>query len=160
MTARDKFDKLNTHYVKGLTNVNHQKNLDHYARDLVVSYSRYDSDGYNLFLDDLTDSDKFELARLYIECNDRDIGECVHGNDLSIDNDYTCALLAMLKDDCATTRQRFAQITQKNIILYYKKSLQNILDLACDSYLLDINNENGFYSRIDDEHGDVIWGKY
>lgn len=160
MTLRDKFDNLNAHYVKGLTNVNHQRNLETYALDLVAYHADYDSNMYSLCLSDLSDDDQNELVRLYLECVDRDTSECVHGHDLSIDNEYTCALLSMLKDNCDETRERFAEVTRKNVISYYKKSLQLTLDDACETYLLNMENENGFYSHVDQDNGDVVWGKY
>jgi hypothetical protein len=162
MTLRDRFDKLNTHYVKGLTNLNHQKNLEFYARDLVAHYAKYDkySGMYNLFLCDISDSDQNELARLYIDYTDRELNECVHGNDFSIDNEYTCALLAMLKDNTLENRERFAEITRNNIINYYKKSLQKVIDTACEDYLMSMYNENDMYSYIDQSSGDVMTSKY
>ena len=160
MTARDRFDKLNTHYVKGLTHMNHQRNLENYAIDLVAYQADYDRDIYSLCLSDLSDDDQNELVRLYLENVDRDTSECIHGNDLSIDNEFTCALLSMLKNNCADTREHFAEVTRKNVISYYKKSIQNTLDEACETYQLNIENENGFYSHIDQDNGDVVCGKY
>ncbi|HEY2811781.1 MAG TPA: hypothetical protein VGJ00_10395 [Rhabdochlamydiaceae bacterium] len=137
--------------------MNHKRTLELYAEELVHHHADYDADGYSLNLCDLSDSDQNELARLYVEYTDRDLCECVNGNDLSINNDYTCALLAMLQNDCHETRERFADITRKNIITYYKSQLQDVLNDACNDYLLHVNNENGLYAYIDTEHGDVVW---
>lgn len=141
---------------KGLS-MHQKRTLELYAEELVAHHAQYDADGYTLLLSDISDDEQNELARLYIDYTDRNLCECVNGDDLSIDNDYTCALLSMLKDNCLETRERFAQITCKNIITYYKRQLQDILNDACESYLHNINNENGLYSHVDMDHGDVMY---
>ncbi len=146
--------------VKGLANVNHQRNLSNYAEELVSYYAKYDADQYNLNLSDLPDEEQNELVRLYMEFTNRETGECVHGNDFSIDNEYTCALLNMLREDSKENRENFAEVTRKNIILYYTNSLQEILDTACNDYLCNTMNEQGLYAHRDMEHGDFSWGRY
>jgi hypothetical protein len=146
--------------VKGLANVNHQRNLSNYAEELVAHYAKYECEQYLLSLHDLPESEQKELTRLYMESTDRETGECVHGNDFSINNEYTCALLFMLQDDSQENRNKFAEVTRKNIISYYKLSLQEILDSACSQYLQNMMNEQGFYSYRDQEHGDIVWGKF
>ena len=141
---------------KGLS-MNHKRTLELYAEELVSHYAKYDGDDYILLLSQLSDEEQNELARLYVEYTDRDLCECVNGNDLSINNDYTCALLSMLKNNSLESRENFAQITRKNIITYYKKHLQNVLDEACENYMHNINNENGLYAQIDIDHGDMVW---
>lgn len=147
-------------YVKGLANLNHQKNLSNYAEELVAHYAKYECEQYELSLFDLPESEQNELARLYMEATDRETGECVHGNDFSIENNYTCALLAMLKDDSQENREKFAEVTRKNIIVYYKNSLQELIDDSCHNYLNNIMNEQGYYAHRDMEHGDITWGKF
>ena len=141
---------------KGLS-MNHRRTLELYAEELVSYHSKYDGDNYTLLFSKLSDDEQNELARLYVEYTERDLCECVNGNDLSINNDYTCALLAMLQDDCHETRERFAEVTRKNIITYYKKQLQDVLNEACNTYMYNINEENGLYAHVDMEHGDVVW---
>lgn len=154
----DPFGLGNT--VKGLTNVNHQRNLSNYAEELVAHYAKYVGEQYELFLSDLPEDEQNELVRLYIEATNREVNECVHGSDFSIDNEYTCALLSMLKNDCQETRENFAEVTRKNTIIYYTNSLQEVLDDACNSYFHMVNNESGYYAHYDLEHGDNCWSKF
>ena len=145
--------------VKGVT-MSHEKALLYFADDLVSQYAKFDGDNFYLSLTDLSSEDQNELALLMLESCDRETSECVHGNDFSIDNDYTCALLAMLKYDCKETRDHFAFITRKNILTYYANALQVILDRACDKYLHLSMEESGRYARVDDNQGDVVWAKF
>lgn len=144
--------------VKGLT-MDHQKKLENHAQELIAQYATYDDDGYCLLLHALPDDEQSELARLFIESTDRDISECVYGDDFSINNDYTCALLAMLKDDSQENRDHFAEVTRKNTIKYFEKALQSTLDDACH-YLQAMDNEQRYFSNYDREHGDFYRSKY
>ncbi|HHF7350861.1 TPA: hypothetical protein ACPSKZ_000711 [Legionella anisa] len=137
-----------------------QRNISTYAEELVCDYAKYECGQYELNLHDLPSDEQNELARLYIESTDRDTAECVYGNDFSPNNEYTCALLAMLQNDSQENREKFAEVTRKNIIIYYEKSLQNLLDEACHNYLHSINNEQGYYAHRDMEHGDFHWRKF
>lgn len=145
---------------KGIMNVNHQRNLEDYTRELVSNYGTYDCNSCEINLSDIPLNEQYELARLYIEYTGRDISECVNGNDFSIENGYTCALLSMLKNDCDETRQKFAQITQNNIVSYYADVLQDELDRQCEDFINSLHNELEMYSQQDNEHGDIIWGRF
>ncbi len=99
-------------------------------------------------------------CRLYIESIDREIEYACYGEDETINSEFLCAMLNMLKDDRRETREYFAKITRKNILSYYKKTLNDILSEAC-RYLEHLGmEESGYTSRIDMEHGDVVWGKF
>ncbi len=69
-------------------------------------------------------------------------------------------MLTMLKDNTPKTRNHFAQVTTKNILTYYKETLQNRLDIGCDIYFNNEMNNAGYHSEIDSENGDVIWGRF
>lgn len=146
-------------YRQGMASMSCKKRLSNYAEQLVSSYATYNDDSYQLSISELPESSQNELARLYIEATDREVSECVYGNDLSINNDYTCALLEMLKNDCQGTRDNFAEVTRRNTISYYKKTLQKIIDDACDEYLHLMNNEAGFYAHRDQENGEICWSR-
>lgn len=141
----------------GVAKMNHQRNLEDFAQELVYLYGIKSAGNYNLQLSKLSDDDQNELVRLYLEANGRELTECVNGNDFSIENEYTCALLAMLKDDCKETREAFADITRKNILTYYSESLQNVLDEGCHDLFCHLNNEAGYHSYQDQESGDICW---
>jgi hypothetical protein len=146
--------------VTGLTNLNFEKNLSNYAEEIVAHYARYEREQYELSLSDLPEQEQNELARLYIESIDREIEWACYGSDESINSNYLCALLSMLKDDCQETREKFAEVTRKNIIIYYEKSLQKLLDEACLYYQHSKMNEQGYYAHRDMEHGDFLWSAF
>ncbi len=144
----------------GVMNVNHQRNLQDYAYELVSTYGKYDYDSCELNLSNIPAEEQNELARLYIEATGRDIAECVNGTDFSIENDYTCALLAMLQNDSVSTRRHFAAITRNNIISYYTDVLQEEIDRQCNNFMHSLHNELDMHSHQDRDHGDVVWGKF
>lgn len=146
--------------VKGLTAVNHQRNLSNYAEELVANYATYSCDQYELSLEMLPDEEQNEFARLYIESIDREIEWACYGEDESINSDYLCALLAMLKNDCDQTRKNFAKVTRKNILVYYNNSIQEIIDEACNNYLSNRMNEQGFYTNREIGGCDIVWSKF
>ncbi len=141
----------------GGNNMDHQRNLDDFAQQLVANYARYNCEQYELHLEMLSDDDQAELARFYLESIDREIESACYGDDDSLNSDFLCALLAMLKNDCRETRETFAQTTRKNILIYYRSTLNEILANACESYLHCSMNEQGYYANYDEWHGDVIW---
>jgi len=159
MNSTRKYDILRTHAGKGLSRMSHQRMVENRAEELVSQYANYDGDSYVLIFSDLPDDEQNELTRLYLDATGRETGECVHGNDFSLDNKYICALLQMLQDNSIESRENFAETTRKNIIIYYEQSLQDLIDRACQSYEHSINNENGIYAHVDMDHGDVVWGR-
>lgn len=156
--ANDPFDlKM---YVMGIKQMSNQKQLEIFAESLVEQFANFVDDQYELTLDMVPEDEQNELARLYIESTGRDISECVYGDDLSINSDFTCALLAMLKNDSKESRDHFSFVTRKNTITYYEESINEVLTMACDNFLHAVNNEQGFYTHQDREHGDTTWSKY
>lgn len=145
---------------KGLTVVTNARNLSDYAEELAYQYGKYDGDAYQLLFLNIPEDEQGELVRLYMESTDRETGECVHGTDFSIDNDYTCALLALMREDTQETRDTFADITRKNIIAYYKNPLQHVLDEACHDLLCNLQAEHGFHSYAEKDSGEIFWSKY
>lgn len=144
----------------GVANMSHEQQLSDYAQELSYNYGKFDGTNYTLFVSDIPEDEKYELVRLYMEFTDRETGECVHGNDFSIDNNYTCALLALLKEDCQETRDTFADVTRKNIAIYYEKSLQAVIDQACYDLINNLNNEAGYYSQQCRDSGEITWCKF
>lgn len=154
----DPFD-LKGHVI-GMTTMNIKQQLDHFVQELISNYGKYDYDSCNINLSDIPNHEKDELLRLYIENTGRELTECVNGDDFSIENEFTCALLSMLQDNCPKTRLKFAQVTRNNILTYYSKSIQSLLDDACQVFLSNINNEAGYYSARDNEAGNVYWERF
>jgi hypothetical protein len=150
----DPFD-LNGSF-KGVKSLSHSRNLYLYVEDVVSHYAKFKDECYSVAFSDLPDYAQNELASLYMEFTDRET-DCIHGNDFSIDNDFTSALLQMLKNDSRETRELFAETTRKNILQHYQSSLQKLLDEACEDLLHNQYNELGYFSHRCNEEGDVEW---
>ena len=147
-------------FVTGVTPLSHQRSLEDYAQELVSSYGEFVSGQYELNLEKLSSPYQLELVRLYIESIDREIEWACYGEDQSINSDFLCAMLAMLKDSNPKTRAKFAQVTTCNLIVYYKEALQNVLDTACHDLHCNEMNNAGYNSDQDIEHGDFHWSKF
>jgi len=124
--------------------MNHAKNLEKFATQLAQDFAVYKDGCYVLCVDDLPDAEQKELAAYYLESVDREVTECVHGDDFSNDNDYVCAIFAMLKNDNAETRENLAQTISKNIIKYFKVGLQDSLENGCDQRRWNEQEDKGF----------------
>lgn len=144
---------------QGVTTLTFERDLHFYAQELVAHYGQFDGECYNVTFDSLPEFAQNELSAKYFEYTDRETSACVHGNDYALDNDFTCAILAMLKDDNKKTREAFAEVTRNNIIKHYEKDLQKVLDDACHDYLHSINNEQGLFAGTCRDSGDLVWSK-
>lgn len=137
--------------------MSNQRNFASFVSSLVSDYAKYDGDTYNLHIDDLPDDEQGELAALYLETLDRDVSECVWGNDFTTNSDYVCSLLKMLKDPSPENRDDFSRLVHKNVLIYFRDSLQSAIEEACNEHLHEEMNENGYYGSIDRNHGDFVW---
>lgn len=144
----------------GFALMNNEQKLNCFAQELVAEYGKYDYDSCKINLSDIPPDEQNKLVSLYIDYTGRELTECVNGHDFSIDNNYSCALLSMLNNNCKETRDDFAETTRKNIISYYSKSLQEVLDTASQNYLCDINTEAGYFYEQDRNTGEIHWGKF
>lgn len=152
--------QIGTYAVNGLGTMSHKINLSHYAESLVSKHATFDHGEYYLHLGMLSDEEQNELVRLYLEFTDRETAECVYGDDFTINSSFTCALLAMLQNDCKETRDNFAEVTRNNTLVYYTESLNELLSAACDNFLHLQMNQEGYYAQQDMEHGDISWGRF
>jgi hypothetical protein len=143
-----------------MTNMNHKSNLQKYAASLVCDYANHDGDTYTLSIHDLTTDEQGELARLYMEFTNRETTECIHGKDFSLDNEFTCALLALLHEDTSENKERLSTVIRRNIILYYEDTLQSILDESCNDHLHAENLEHGLRARKHRDNGEIYWSRY
>lgn len=144
--------------VTGVTKISdHERNLRDYALEMVGLFAKFKDDQYELTLDMLSSPYQLEFARLYIESIDREIEWACYGEDQTLNSDFLCAMLAMLKDSNPTTRAKFAQVTTVNILKYYKNTLQEILDKACEDFYFNEMHEAGYRCEQDMEHGDFAW---
>lgn len=145
---------------KGLTVVTNARNLTEYAQELAYDYGKYVDGYYALDLNSIASPYQLELARLYIESIDRDIENACFGEDQTLNSDFLCSMLAMLKDSTPKTRANFAQVTTRNILAYYKEPLQYVLDEACHDLLCNMQSEIGQHSYQDKDSGEIFWSKY
>jgi len=154
----DPFD-LNGKFDQGVVQMSTERALYTLIEDLVSQYAKYRDDEFSLSIDRLSVSDQNEILRLYIDLTGRELTECVNGDDFSFDNEYNSSLLAMLANDCTFTRERFAEVTRKNILTYYKPQLQKMLDDQCDMHLNNMHENRGYCMRQDREYGDFSWDR-
>lgn len=138
---------------KGVKVLSRPHNLEDYAICLVSTFAKWTDNRYELTLEMLSDSDQLELARIYIESIDREIEWACYGEDHGINSDFLCAMLAMLKDNTEQTRQDFAEVTARNILISYEKILNEILDESCHTYYFQEMEAAGF-NHSDGEDGD------
>lgn len=157
--SEDPFD-IGLSFTQGSSMLSHERALELYAEELVSKFAKYECEEYRLDTESLPDAERAELTRLFLESIDREFEtESILGGDYSINSDYNCALLAMLKDNNAETRANLASITARNIQKYYDKELQSVLIGACLGYLHYTNQEAGYQCYQDTEHGDFCWRK-
>jgi len=147
-------------FVTGVTPLSHQRSLEDYAQELVSSYGEFINGQYELNLEKLSSPYQLELVRLYIESIDREIEWACYGEDQSINSDFLCTMLAMLKDSNHQTIANFAQVTTRNLLAYYNDALQSVLDTACHDLHCNEMNNAGYHCEQDMEHGDYHWRKY
>jgi hypothetical protein len=152
--------QLGTHAFKGLKPMNHQRNLNDYIQELVASHGIYCQDHYVLFLKMLTEEEQDELVRLYIESIDREIEWACYGTDESINSDFLCSMLAMLKLNTKESREEFAETTRRNLLAYYKETLEDLLHTGCELYFTNEMHEAGYRADYCRDNGDVVWGKF
>jgi hypothetical protein len=118
--------------------------LRNYVDELVGEYGAPNpdcNDKFDLRVHDLPDMEREKLTCLYIEAHDRDLDymiESVRNGDMSINSEYNCALLDILKENNADNRDHFAQIVISNIRKYHEENLQHEID-AC-VYLYRVNS--------------------
>lgn len=153
--------ELGPHVFKGAANtMSHEANLDDFVQRLVSLNGKYCFDHFELTLDMLADSEQDELVRLYIESIDREIEWACYGTDETINSDFLCDLLAMLKRNTVESRLKFAETTRRNLLAYYKNTLEDLLVMGCGIYFNGEMTEAGYRSSYDDDNGEVVWGKF
>lgn len=146
--------------VTGVTPLSHKDNLTAYAQEMVASFATFKDDQYDLTLDMLSTPYQLEFARLYIESIDREIEWACYGDDQTLNSDFLCAMLSMLKDSTPKTRANFAQVTTVNILTYYKDTLQDLLDEACEIVYRNEMDESNCALHQDGEHDELRWSAF
>ena len=119
----------------------HQENLVNYVDDLIRIYGYLPATqkSYCLTLDMLENEQLGKLAYLFLEADDRDTYDCFNNPSQSaINDDITCALIKMLKNNTKEARDDFAQLIYECSIYRYKKEMQQLIDERCSFHLHEI----------------------
>jgi hypothetical protein len=151
---------LGVNYVKEMTSMSHETRFINYTSELVYQHAIHVDGHYELTIDMLSIEEKNKLSRLYIELTDREVSECIFGDDFTINNDFTCAILFLLKENTEINREKLAKIICKNILIYYKDTLNDLLSDACERFFRTEMTELGYQSYEDRDSGDIIWSKF
>lgn len=117
--------------------VDSKKRLMNYAKLVVQSFGQRTDEGYDLLIDKLPELEQQELTRLLIEVYGVDM-EFMHNDDI------TCNLLHVLKDNTTITRSDLCEVIIKNVLNAHQGAMQDILDEAAHDILDDINEDKGF----------------
>ncbi len=86
-------------------------------------------DGYALRWVDLDETDQAKVVALFIDYDDRDLFS-IYENEKS--DDIVASLLTMLKKDTLDSSEDFTSCLKKNLIDYYAKRAQSMIDERCD----------------------------
>ena len=155
---QDVVSRIDTiHQVKGMTYMSHKRNLSKYAESLVANYAKYDGPSYSLFLYNIPEDDRNQFVYYYLESIDRDITECVYGNDFTVNSEYACAFMLLMKNNTVENRKRLTNIIRRNTIEYFSSSLQEILNQACTDYLEMEMYENDIRQLSYEDNGEMYW---
>lgn len=139
---------------------NHYKNLINYIDDLILDKAEKTPEGYFLQVDDLDDDELGNLANLFLEYDDRDTSDCFQEADkYAIDDNITCALLNMLKDNSEEAKQNFSELVRQNTIKRYRNRMQEYINERCGDVESDVMADEGLYKYQDRSTGEFHWRK-
>lgn len=147
-------------FVTGVTPLKHISNLNDYMMDLIDQYGKHLSDHSELFFEMLPDEEQDKLLSYYIESINREIEWACYGNDNSINSEFLCSMLLMLKNNNKETREHFVKTIRNNLISYYKKPINKLLDSACDDYFHRMTIEYNYFARISRDDSNLMQGEY
>lgn len=127
-------------------NLTHYQRLIGYINELVRVNATRDDDGWHLDFDDLNDEEQGQLIALQLEENDRDTTECFYQPDrYSQEDEITCALLNLLKNNSNLNCEQFATAVRKQSINRFKHQLQDLIDDRCGWEYQEWKDNKGFY---------------
>lgn len=146
--------------VKRNLTMTHQQRLNSYIDDLILDKAKRKSDGYYLSIDNLDDDELGQLAYLLLECDDRDTTECFYEADqFSIDDNITCALLNLLKEDSDENREELASLIRHNTIKKYSKRIESLLDEHCNDMYVSEMNDAGYSAYHHNDNDELYWSR-
>jgi hypothetical protein len=106
-------------------------NLIHYIDDLIDCKASYDSEGYQLSIKNLDEEELGHLAYLFLEMDDRDTYDCFIDASKDTNDEITCALINLLKENSYDHQQDLSNLIFKRSINRYKPLMQKRIDERC-----------------------------
>lgn len=143
---------------RDLTMTYYQK-LIRYIDDLIIEKGKRTNQSYDLSIDDLDDSEQGILASLLLESNDRDTSDCYHeSNSDDINDNITCSLINLLKNDSMDSKEDFATLVRKNVINKSLPFLEKLIQQQCEDVFQCQMFEAGMRAHRHYD-GDIYWSK-
>jgi len=141
--------------------MNHYQQLIRAIDDLILDKAQQTQEGgYSLSVYDCDEDELGQLAHLFLEQDDRDTSDCFHqGDQFAIDDHITCALIKMLTQNNADSRDAFAQLVRQNTIKKYRDQMQALIDIRCSEIASELMAEHGLYSYQNRQTGEYGWRK-
>lgn len=147
--------------VKRNLTMTHLQRLNSYIDDLILDKAKRKSDGYYLSIDDLDDDEQGEFAALLLECDDRDTTDCFHEDDkYAVDDNITCALFNLLKNDSKDNREDLATLIRNNTIKIYAKRMESLLDEHCNDIFVSEMNDAGYSAYHHNDNDEIYWSRH
>jgi hypothetical protein len=138
-----------------------KQRLHSYVDELILDKAKRGSDGYYLSLDNLDDDEQGQLAVLLLEVDDRDTTDCFHEDDkYTIDDNITCALLNLLKNDSTDNREDLATLIRNNTIKKYSKRMESLLDEHCNDMFVSEMNDAGYSAYHHNDNDEIYWSRH
>ncbi len=128
------------------------KKLVPFADEIIRNNLKFTSYGYEFDYHSLDDSDKQELAAMFLEYDDRDIYSIYENENL---DDIVSKLILMLRKDSTDNKLEFAEVVSKNLVKHYEKPMISLL-IERLSYIEDDNYaESGYVKRFHKDNGEM-----
>lgn len=127
------------------------KELIKFIDHLIMSCSEYNGDGYSLKWGNIDECDQQHIAALMLEDDDRDLFS-VYQNDNY--EHIVSSLIVYLKNDAKETERSFARCLRNNLVNYYEKRAQEMIDERVQHLGAEMRHEHGKFRFQDRNTGE------
>jgi len=134
--------------------MNTYQRLTNEIDSLIKTEGRTGIDGYSLDWTDLDESDQNKVVALFLDYDDRDLFS-IYENEKY--DDIVCSLLTMLSKDARDSDQDFAECLKKNLVRYYAKRAQELIEERCAEVEAAEHWEHNQVKRQDRNTGEYYW---
>jgi hypothetical protein len=136
---------MNKHYLNFINSVDR----------VIIQYGQFEPDeGYNLEFDSLELEVQSELSRLLLEYEDREVSECfLDPLQEMMNDDVTCALLALLKDNSLEKKDNLATLLLKRTVYYCSRRIQDVIEERCSVLM----SEEGYVQYREPHASSFSW---